>query len=244
MKYKRNFITSVILKVDFNMIDGFDASKFAELKKEYPIEKVHQRTEFLTQLSKEKQTVDQRTFSEYRYYDENMENYFSVSESSCFFELKNHVGFDVLKKQFEKVFATLKNQFNFEDVNRVGLRYINVIPYNKGTDWRKYIAAELSSIDKFYNNIGKKLFKKLLCLSRVSLKNEDTIINFIAGNPNKNYPAAITKEELLLDYDSFCSNVDVDDVVSKLEILHQNILSLFEKSITEELRILMKVEEK
>ncbi|MGD9152855.1 MAG: TIGR04255 family protein [Gammaproteobacteria bacterium] len=241
MEYKRNFITSVILKIDFSKIDKFDAAEFPirELVKKYPEKKIQPRTEFLTQLSKDKQSIEQRTFNECRYYSEDMKNCFSISESSCFFELKDHIGFTTLKGQFECICEILKNKFNIETVNRIGLRYINNVSGDISADWRKYIVTELSSMSEFYRNINKGNFKKVLSLSRISLKNQDTIINFIVGNPNKNYPAAIMKDELLLDYDSFCSNVDIDAIIPKLEMLHQNILSLFEKSITKEFRDLM-----
>jgi uncharacterized protein (TIGR04255 family) len=241
-QYKINFIKSVILKIDFKRIDNFDHVKFSSfLKKSYPSLKIEPKVEYITTLSKEKQGIDTRGFNEYRYYDEKMENCICLSESSIFFEFKKYVSFDQkLKKEFNKIFDILRNQYSLDSIVRMGLRYTNNISVN-GQNLKGYIAEFLLSNNSFIESINTKhkTLEKALSLGQISLKNEDTIINFIFGNANKHYPATIIDNDFLLDYDSFITNVDKEDVSGKLDLLHSNIIDLFEMSITDKLRNLM-----
>lgn len=42
-KYKRNFITSVILRIDFDKISEIDFEKFSFVKENYPVEKTQKK---------------------------------------------------------------------------------------------------------------------------------------------------------------------------------------------------------
>lgn len=240
-QYKKNFLKSVVLRVDFEKIPNFDDKKFDSLLSDYSMKKVESKMEFLTTLSKDRQTIDSKTFNIYRYSNNSATNCFCISETFCYFELKDYVGFNDLKNKFAKVLETLKSDLSSDIIERVGLRYTNDV--NVGNDLEKCIPAELLSNDAFYNTI-KTLSKdrlptpeKSLCLGRISFKDDDNVItNFVFGNANENYPAIITNESFLLDYDSFSNNIDKDKILDTLEKLHDRIKFLFESSITEHLR--------
>jgi uncharacterized protein (TIGR04255 family) len=235
-KYKKNYIKLVVLRLDFKRLENFNIKDFTSLKflKDYPIEKKQQKIDFLATLSKEKQTVDKVEYDEHRYYDSNMRNCVCFSGDTIFFEIKSHFSYEKLRKQFSEIFKTLDSKYKIESFNRIGLRYVNEVEGFK----EEYFSKDLLINQSFLKSlIGKhKSFEEALSLGRMGLKNDNTTTNFVYGKPNKNYPAKQTDQIFLLDYDSFATGIDRDDLLDIIDKLHQNIGDLFEASITATLK--------
>lgn len=240
-KYKRNFITSVILRIDFDKTSEIDFEKFSFVKDNYPVEKTQRKIDFITTLSKGKQSIEQIEYEEYRYYDNSMDNCISISESSIFFELKKHISFEDLKKQFIEIFDFLRKEYMIENWNRLGLRYVNNIDIS-AQEYKEYLVPEILSNNKHIKNINDRLDTKygtILSLGHIALKNKHSVINFIFGNQNKHYPAVIVAQDFVLDFDSYSTDIDKDNIIVTIDMLHDNIVELFENSITDNFRSLM-----
>lgn len=230
----QGFLESVILKIDFEKIANFEHDKFFELMKDsYPEKRIEARTELATIFSPGNQALTQRSFNEYKFYDESL-NLFCVSESYAFFELKKHIGFDALKMQFEKIFRLLTDEFNVNSISRIGLRYVNNIDIKRNPEITNKIAAPLLSNNQFFNDFissNSPEIKLSLSLAQMSFKNKNTTTNFVFGNPNSNYPAVLIQNNFLLDYDSFSTTLDTTEVLKTLNVLHENISFLFKQSL-------------
>jgi uncharacterized protein (TIGR04255 family) len=60
---------------------------------------------------------------------------------------------------------------------------------------------------------------------------------------NADYPAAIRKKSFILDYDAYYQGPqNLEDVKHNIDIFHEAVQTLFEYSISDELRSLMGVE--
>ena len=79
-------------------------------------------------------------------------------------------------------------------------------------------------------------------MGRIEYINSDIRLNMNFGEFNRNYPGAIEKHDFVLDYDAFIQgNYKLSDVFpQKLDTAHNMIQDVFENSITDKLREVMK----
>jgi uncharacterized protein (TIGR04255 family) len=67
-------------------------------------------------------------------------------------------------------------------------------------------------------------------------------MRFQYGMHNPDYPAPIKKKIFILDYDAYCNGIlTKNDIFKYLPIFHEEVQKLFENSISDKLRIRMKL---
>lgn len=122
---------------------------------------------------------------------------------------------------------------------RFGLRYVNLIDLggNDPLSWREYIREEMLGIIDTHKDQG--------ALSRVfhivEFNYDSILVKFQFGIPNPDYPALIKRKQFVLDIDAYVHGaLTKDDIVNSLETAHEKIQELFESSITDATRKLMK----
>jgi len=154
---------------------------------------------------------------------------------------KKYDSFDVLKRDFLPIVEELFGIYNDFQGKRLGLRYINEITLSENNvfDWTNYLDGRLLTALSFPQDPSKicRAFNNLV------LNYGDLIIRFQYGMFNADYPAPVRKKSFILDYDAYCQGPqNLEDVKHNIDIFHQAIQTLFEYSISDELRSLMGVE--
>ena len=132
-------------------------------------------------------------------------------------------------------------EYNPKDLSFLGLRYINQIDGKTVGELKecinpKYFSEYIMSLDE------KEDFIQVL--NRLSIKNEDYILNFQYGLFNPAYPNPNFDKDFILDFDCTTKKVKViDSVADELKKMNKYIRYKFEDSITTVLREEMRMED-
>lgn len=124
-------------------------------------------------------------------------------------------------------------------VKRTGLRYINnIILDGDAFQWAPFINAHLISLLDFPSD-KRKISRGL---GRIDLAEDNYNVHFQFGMFNPEYPNPIARKEFILDYDCYTEEeMNIADIPKTIEYLHKAEKELFERSITDELRVKMGV---
>ena len=242
-KYQKNYLTKVIARVDYQpilILDEERPSKFQELvRDEYPrLEELRGvgigiAKEGAGSISLQKSPVV------WKLKDKGQIN--EVDLSSNYFALVT-----MRYKRFSEFFNRLThvyNQFveNYKPsiITRIGLRYINEIRL-KGNpfEWETLLNDSLySTLDAFpgkQSSIARSMHQ-------LHFKEDDYKILFQFGIFNSEFPNTIAQREFILDYDCISEEEhEPHDVLGKFGGFNEQISTLFEESIGEGLRAIMK----
>jgi len=121
-----------------------------------------------------------------------------------------------------------------ETINRVGLRYVNqVAPKKLDNGWQQYINPKLTASLDF---VDPTLLRRSMHTMFIQ-HDEDVKVNFNYGLFNEYFPAPISKDEFILDFDAFTDSPrKFEECASLLEGFNKVIAIYFERSITDDLR--------
>ena len=127
-------------------------------------------------------------------------------------------------------------------VTRFGLRYINHLRMegeDDPLDWDRYINPVLLKRMEVDEN-GDRLCR---VFHNLALRSDGYILVFQYGMHNPDFPAPIRKKLFVLDYDAYSlSPLELREITQNLSKFHAKIESLFERSITDDLRAKMEPE--
>ena len=150
---------------------------------------------------------------------------------------KDYGGHKDFISEFSEIIAKFKKTFAISSINRLGWRYINVIPFIR--------EDHLIPLSRFLNlginsPLGEqKAFENFTLLFTSNVENGS-----IATKIEPVLDQKSNSEAILLDFDFFMtSNLNVDVIMSKVEIAHKETRNFFENLITKEYRQYLKGEE-
>lgn len=242
--YKRNFLVSIIARVDFPYpVEGLKSQLpplvVKKAKELFPVFEPTKAIARELQISSASDEVQQKLseVTEWRFFSQNRDSSLVIIPTSLFIEYKTYKSFDVLKNVFSEVLSVFLENIDIS-VSRFGLRYINHIALDDSPplEWRGLLNDNLLYLFDLYENkdVISRVFHNL------ELNFGDYSLRYQFGMHNPDYPAAITKKIFILDFDSYSQSIqDLGDVMSNLTKFHDQIESLFELSITDTLRGLM-----
>jgi uncharacterized protein (TIGR04255 family) len=241
-KYRRDFLASVIARIDFAAPlplakKGPPAAVVAALKKEFPIAElqVKQIKEvFIPADSSTRETT--REVREWNYHSKNREKKVVVTADCMFLESKKYQGFKVLRTDFLNTTNALFDAFKDLEVKRLGLRYINkiVLKEPKPTVWERYLNENLLSSFKLVT--ARQTLVRVFHVLEQKFDDESRI-RFQYGMTNPDYPAVIHRKHFVLDSDAYCELIIGRDEVERfLDIFHDRCKERFEQLITDPLR--------
>lgn len=242
--YKKNFITNVIFRIDFpkilNLTEQKPPSKLQEIISEkFPILDESIRSEIKTKIMKNS-TFDIKGTSKKSWNFSNREKTKKVSIDPEFLiiEYLKYENFTEFFKTIKFIFENFINLYNIRLINRLGLRYINQIKLEMGNplNWNNLIDASLFSVSKnfvktnYRNNISRSMHF-------LGINEEEYNLIFQFGMHNSEYPSPMNRKEFILDYDCMSKEeIDVIEVLNKVEKFNKIIYEWFESSIMNKLR--------
>ena len=150
---------------------------------------------------------------------------------------KKYQGFKVFKENVKQVFTSFSDVFKVKSLLRVGLRYINIIPFTREEGlipFKNYLNIDLK-LPGLNSSVCDGL--SLVLVSKIELGGNITVrVGIVKGQDE-------TQEGILLDYDySKVSDITYDKVEIHLEESHTYTKKLFESMISNEYRKVMKGE--
>lgn len=243
-KYRKNFLTNVICRLDFRSIDKIDKSFFedfrAVIKSDFPKIQEQKRQGFTATFQPDKPSkIIHSNLPEipvFKYMDDSCENVIILSNDHLSIESTNYIDFKTFKKTIELALGALIDIVNEPDFTRLGLRSINQIVLEKGNPfvWKGYLDPSFTSVvDRF---IGKDKENIARAMSQIILNYDDYKVNFNFGMHNSEFPAKISRKEFILDFDFYTEFVERDGIYDLLKMFNKESAIMFENCIRQNLR--------
>jgi len=242
-KYRRNFIRSAIIKLDF--YDNLPLNKelpqslIESALKNYPIFEpkpfIHKKYDFSNGGMKEAETSEGTAWI---FHGKNREKSLTIEQASIGANYSRYSSFNELKSEFFSVLDKINELYPEVRINRSGLRYINSIELDEKNpiNWSKYLNSNLLSIFRIPED--KKIISR--AFHNLELKYDDMSIRFQYGMHNPDYPSIIRKKVFILDFDAYISaEHNINEVPANIDRYHDKIEQLFENSIKDGLRAKM-----
>jgi len=239
-KYKRDFLNSVIIKIEF--YDNLPINKelpqglIAIAQKNFPLFEpapfIRKKYDFSKIGMKEAETLEGTNWI---FHGKNRDKSLTLEQSAVGIKYSKYSSFNDLKKEFFLVLDKISEMYPEARISRSGLRYINNIEINEKNplSWGKYLNTNLLAIFKIPEdkNTISRAFHNL------ELKYDDMNIRFQYGMHNPDYPSIIRKKSFILDFDAYLSGEqEISKISDQINKYHDIIENLFENSIKDGLR--------
>lgn len=244
-KYKNNFITEVVLRIDFetsvDLLRGHlpENMERAILKYLPDVETKDLSTQKVSiEGSPDKVKVEVDKFKQFTFYGSGKKNRLSITRNAMFSQFKLYFSYEKFVAPFLSALSALHDNEKEIKYKRIGLRYINNIkvPGDDPLDWSLYLKKNLLSIFDVLEN-KKEITRAFHILES---NDDDFSLKFQYGMHNPDYPSQIRQKIFVLDFDAYkTGSLTQEDVVEKLAPMHNKIEGLFEKCITKNLRSIM-----
>lgn len=243
-KYKKNFLTKVIFRIDFEQAKLGQLKLFTEkFKKEFPISEEERGEEGMVNFDFATKAIKQSSspIISWNLFNKNRTKKIKIHPRFLFIEYLKYKNSTELLKDINLISDLIKI-FEIKTINRLGLRYINEIKLeNKDfLNWNNYINDHLLGSLKFAIDKKKSIAR---AMGQIIFKEENSNINFNYGIWNSNYPNEVNEKIFVIDYDGYSKfpldveNLNLSGIVKEY---NKKIEDLFESSIKEDLRKILK----
>lgn len=250
--FKRNFLTNVVLRIDFaEPVNGFNSEYFQKFKDNF--KNLYSDVEFQTRLL---QSV------ELNFTDEQAKNNIKTIGNLGIFKFTNNkqtIEFDPMHftldrsdytnfpefiKTFEQGLGIIKVEHKIPEIKRVGLRFINIIKdesIKEIVDWPDYInESYLPKFDYTLKPITDSNYTLRRNINDFYFSDGDFIVHLRLGIWNANFPSIITDNEFVVDIDCFSTILTNDEVMlKKVANMDHAAFKLFDHVIKEKMKNLM-----
>lgn len=245
--YKKPFLKEVIFKVDFSSpIQSVEKGLSTKLTKailsKFPIsepQKAHSQEFLFTGADIHAKSTETM---QWVYHGKSREKTMIVTPDAVSYVSRAYSSFENLVDDVEGVLTILFEEIKDIASSRVGLRYINIIDINDEENplkWEKYINESILGIIDF--NEEKQYLTRAFHILEY---NFDVLsVKYQFGIANPDFPAVIRKKQFVIDINAYSHGVlELVDIKSFLSDGHNKIQDIFEKSITDATRNLMKLQ--
>lgn len=241
--YNKPFLKKVIARIDFSANyslpqKGLPKKISDEILKLFPIpeprEVIAKQVQISDQGTKEIQNKQNHLF----FHGKSREKTLCITPEFLYIEISRYETYDKMKDEFILILDKLNEKEEFS-ARRFGIRYINQILVNEESplDWGKYINPNLLS---FFDVPEDKTLLSRAFSNVVQQFDDSMLLNFQYGMHNPDFPSRIKQKLFILDFDAYFQGLfSKDEVKNCIDNAHERIEILYEKSITQDLRVLM-----
>jgi len=162
------------------------------------------------------------------------------SNKFMIFEINKYSTFDEHRQWFQAILFEFF-QKNRIPVSRTGIRYINIFEQEKIKLQKNFFTSEIAASLQTKINAEAKDNQIVRSMHLTEYRMDEMMINFRYGMFNPEYPNIMRKNDFVLDFDAFSSDVidSADGIIRTIDKGHQKIQELFENSISDYLREVM-----
>jgi uncharacterized protein (TIGR04255 family) len=242
--YKKTFLKEVIFRIDFpSPIQGMEKSLPGKLSKAalkaFPIfepQKTHSQEFQFSGPNIQTRTTEAM---QWVFHGNEREKTLTINPKAIIMTVRKYLSFETMEKDVRATIETLFSEYPDLNASRVGLRFVNLLETGDSDplSWCKYVNEKMLGIFDFPEdrNVLTRVFHIL------EFNYEGQALKYQFGIANPDYPAIIKRRQFVLDLDSYShGGFDVSGVITVFHTAHERIQDLFEKSITDETRTLMK----
>ena len=249
LQFEKNYLTNVILRIDFASAQNFIGDDLDKDIKElcikyFPLIEKRELNVPEIQLKVEKDTisdsfVNQTKQIEWHFLGKSREKEFTVTNHCLVLEYRDYDNFENFSKDFFGIYNGILMKFNDIKINRIGLRYIDQIEIkeNKKSTWYNFWKRFIS--DKLIKGID--FLGEDDCLARhmsvMEMNYNDYMLRLQYGIHNQDYPAVNKKPIFIFDTDFYAVGLyETNDVESFAKLFNIKAQEIFEKAITKKLK--------
>ncbi|HSX07498.1 MAG TPA: TIGR04255 family protein [Candidatus Saccharimonadales bacterium] len=246
--YKKNFLSSVVVRIDFDKIDLSKINSYLK-KIQGVFAKYEQQSSYESELTidvEEGMPISKQVNNQLQSWmllnDEETKRA-QISQKWLWIDYRKYKNSKELLADVEKVIDAFIDHFGIESVNRVGMLYSNVVKTEsnqKPTHWEDYINPKLLAGIHFADENAFSISRNMGQIVKHAATND---LRFDYGIWNRDFPNQVARKEFILQYDCYTNlAMDARDLkMSELiEDFNDQIESLFEASITDKLREIMR----
>ena len=237
--YKTNYVNAVILKVDFKDFEkSIKQDNITNIIKVLPL--YEKRLEKQVQINLENgDSVNKAAeAANHVFSSENRTMTLTISElqKAIWLETKKYSTWKEYFETFLRINEVLSVYLKDYSINRIGLRFINQIPFSSYAEVKKNLSKNISTL--FIENSKEKEISRLFVIKDLTF--EDSLFRFQFGIPNQYFPNPILVPEFVLDFDAYSVKTrKYEELNTLIENFHYQIQCEFEKAITDAFRKLM-----
>lgn len=241
--YNHPFLKEVIARIDFSspveiLTTNIPPKISNHALSRFPIQEPRKMLTQEVELSNQKLRHRKVEFTEWNYYGSDREKRLTIAPNCFFVTYSRYTSYENLKNDCLPIADKIFTHFSDLRCSRLGLRYINNIELREGNpfDWSRLVDQRLLGLFSRFND--PEHVTRIFNITE--FKHEDIQIKFQFGVPNPDYPAVIKRPIFVIDIDASIQGLQgYGDISANLDRSHVHVQSLFEESITDELRGLM-----
>ena len=255
IKYINNYLDTVIFRIDFSEILSIKNNLAAEFQNEisdiFPRLESNFCSSYTGTISSSSLNIGHENFLIHEFSNTTKDLFLKISFNSLVLEAKKYNDFETFTDTLHKIMSSFNKIYTNYEINRIGLRFINIIklPYSNIHQNHEYINQSLLTNFEFAHEFLKKEENCYINrnMNQLSFKfDDDNCLTFSYGIYNSEWPAPITQNEFILDYDAYTNFVDKTKNIEEayLKPFHSIIQTAFEDSIGDSLRKKMSDDDK
>lgn len=238
--YQKSYLKQVIAKVDFASPlalseKGVPTKLLNLIVKGFPIIEPAETTAHEVSIDGAEVQAKQTTTKQWNYFSKDRGRQLTVAPQTVFILYTTYTRYESMKEEFSTVLDGLSKAFPDTKVARFGLRFINHIDEKPGdpTVWSDLINPQLLGNRALFGN--EDPISRLMGIAELTY--DDINVRFQFGMPNPDYPAPVKRPFFVLDLDASVSQAhDLVDVSGYMDVAHEKLQTIYERSITDQLR--------
>ena len=249
MRYERNYLSQVILRIDFASLPALKTSARPALSNRiealFPKLSLKPMAQISFNLGPGGAAMNQESLGmsyEHRRGD-GATPVVTLTHDSLTFECsKEYSHFAQFRADADRIVGDFADLHPDAIVNRIGLRYINEIgiPEGNALQWDGLINAALVASTLAAIPVGMRVARSLHQLQTFTDDSTTVLMHYGLANPD--YPNEVVRRQFVIDIDaSRTGPFGVGQVVQSAQALNAHCESIFESSIADGLRNLMGV---
>lgn len=243
--YKNPFLKEVIFKADFPTLlqsveKGLSAKVSNYILKNFPLsepQKAHAQ-EFQFSGGSNFQAKSQEIM-QWIFHSEKRDKSLAITPNAFSYTNRSYKTYEYLLEDVNRPLEAFFNDHKDLAASRLGLRYVNVIDIKDENplEWKSYLNEDMLGIIDF--NQDKDHLTRMFHILEYNF--DGLLVKFQFGIANPDYPAPVRKKEFVLDIDAYSHGAfEYKDIADFMEQAHKKIQSIFETSITDNTRKLMR----
>lgn len=246
--YQKPFLKEVIFKADFPTLlqeieKGLPGKVSKSILKRFPLsepQKAHaQEFQFSGGSNFQAKSME---IMQWIFHSMKREKTLAITQEAFAYTNRAYSSYEDMLEDINGPLSDFFGSYKEQTASRLGLRYVNVIeiPGGNPLEWKDYINEDMLGIIDFNKN--KEFLTRMFHILEYNY--EGLAVKFQFGIANPDYPAPVRKKQFVLDIDAYSHGAfDSGDIPNFISQAHEKIQSLFEESITQKTRLLMRPEQ-